>query len=68
MSKLSNVVTNEVVKKTEYDKLDGKVNTTDTSDFVLKTKYDTGKENQKIKFLILLVLLKNQTIILKLVK
>ena len=68
VSKLSNVVTNEVVKKTEYDKLDGKVNTTDTSDFVLKTKYDTGKENQKIKFLILLVLLKNQTIILKLMK
>ena len=68
MSKLSNVVTNEVVKKTEYDKLDGKVNTTDTSDFVLKTKYDTGKKNQKIKFLILLVLLKNQTIILKLMK
>ena len=68
VSKLSNVVTNQVVKKTEYDKLDGKVNTTDTSDFVLKTKYDTGKENQKIKFLILLVLLKNQTIILKLVK
>ena len=43
VSKLSNVVTNEVVKKTEYDKLVGKVNNTDTSDFVLKTNYNTDK-------------------------
>ena len=43
MSKLSNVVTNEVVKKTDYDKLVGKVNSIKTSDFVLKTKYNTGK-------------------------
>ena len=34
VSQLSNVVTNEVVKKTEYDKLVGKVNNIDTSDFV----------------------------------
>ena len=43
VSKLSNVVTNEVVKKTEYNKLVTKVDNIDTSDFVLKTKYNTGK-------------------------
>ena len=36
LSKLSNIVKNEVVKKTEYNKLVTKVNNTDTSDFVLK--------------------------------
>ena len=40
LSKLSNVVKNEVVKETEYDKL---VNNIDISDFVLKTKYSTDK-------------------------
>ena len=43
MSKLSDVVKNDVVKKTAYDKLVGKVNNIDTSDFVLKTKYNTNK-------------------------
>ena len=43
LSKVSNVVKNEVVKKTEYDKLVTKVNNIDTSDFVLKTKYATDK-------------------------
>ena len=43
LSKLSNQVTNNVVKKTVYDKLVAKVNITDTSEFVLKTKYDTDK-------------------------
>ena len=43
LSKLSNVVNNEVVKKTVYDKLVSKVNAIDTSGFVLKTKYDTDK-------------------------
>ena len=43
MSKLSNVVKNDVVKKDVYDKLFTKVNKIDTSDFVLKTKYDTDK-------------------------
>ena len=33
----------DVVKKTVYDKLVAKVNNIDTSDFVLKTKYQTGK-------------------------
>ena len=45
LSKLSNVVKNEVVKKTMYDKLVAKVNNIDSSRFVLKTKYDTDKSD-----------------------
>ena len=40
LAKLSNVVENYVVKKTEYDKLVGKVDNIDTTNFVLKTKYE----------------------------
>ena len=43
LSKLSDVVKIDVVKKTVYDKLVAKVNNIDTSAFVLKTKYDTDK-------------------------
>ena len=43
LSKLSDIVKNDVVKKTVYDKLVAKVNSIDTSRFVLKTKYDTDK-------------------------
>ena len=43
MSKLSDVVKNDVVKKTVYDKLVAKVDNIDTSDFALKTKYNTEK-------------------------
>ena len=43
LSKLSDVVKSDVVKKTAYDKLPAKVNNIDTSDFVLKTKYQTEK-------------------------
>ena len=43
LSKLSNAVKNDVVKKTIYDKLVAKVNNIDTSAFVLKTKYNTDK-------------------------
>ena len=43
MSKLSDVVKNDVNKKTVYDKLVGNVNNTGNSDFVLKTKYQTDK-------------------------
>ena len=43
MSKLSDVVKSDVVKKTEFGQLVGKVNNTDTRDFVLKTKYNTDK-------------------------
>ena len=42
LSKLSDVK-NDVVKKTVYDKLVAKVDNIDTSDFVLKTKYNTDK-------------------------
>ena len=37
LSKLSDVVKNDVVKKTEYDKLVVNVNDLDTTGFVLKT-------------------------------
>ena len=43
LSKLSNVVKDDVVKKDVYDKLVAKVNNIDTSEFVLKTMYDTHK-------------------------
>ena len=43
LSKLSDVVQNDVVKKTVYNKLVAKINNIDTSDFVLKTKYNTDK-------------------------
>ena len=43
MSKLSNVVKDDVVIKTVYDKLVAKVNAIDASDFVLKTKYNADK-------------------------
>ena len=43
LSKLSDVVKNDVVKNTVYDKLVAKVDNIDTSDFVLKTKYQTDK-------------------------
>ena len=43
MSKLSDVVKNDVAKKTVYDKLAAKVNNIDTSAFVLKLKYQTDK-------------------------
>ena len=43
LGKLSDVVKNDVVKKTVYDQLVAKVNNINTSDFVLKTKYQTDK-------------------------
>ena len=49
MSKLSNVVKNDVVKKTVYDKLVAKVNKIDTSGFILKGKYDTNKSELEKK-------------------
>ena len=45
LRKLSNVVNNDVVKKTVYNKLVPKVNNIDISGFVLKTKYDTSKSD-----------------------
>ena len=45
LSKLSDIVKNDVVKKTVYDKLVAKVDNIDTSEFVLKTKYQQRKQN-----------------------
>ena len=56
-SKLSDVVKNDVVKKTVYDKLVAKVNaiplnnTSDASDLALKTKHNTDKTELEKKFL-----------------
>ena len=47
LSKLEDVVKNEVVKKTVYDKLVAKLNSIDTSAFVLKTKYNTDKKSAR---------------------
>ena len=49
MSKLSNVVKNDVVKKANYNKLVTKVDNIDTSGFVLKTRYDTDKSELENK-------------------
>ena len=49
LAKLSNVVENDVVKKNEYDKLVGKVDNIDTTNFVLKTKYEKDGSDLKIK-------------------
>ena len=43
LSKLSNVIKNDVLKKAAYNKLVAKVSNIDTNDFVLKTTYDTDK-------------------------
>ena len=40
LAKLSNVVKNDVIKKTEYDKLVAKVNGIDNTNFVSRTKYE----------------------------
>ena len=51
LAKLSNVVKNNVVKKTEYNKLVTKVDNINTTGFALKTKCDTDKSDleKKIK-------------------
>ena len=49
MSKLSDLVKEDVVKKSLYDKLAAKVNNIDTSDFVLKTKYQADKADLEKK-------------------
>ena len=55
LSKLS-----DDVKKTVYDKLVAKVNNIDTSNFVLKTKYNTDETEFEKKILMWLILLKKQ--------
>ena len=49
LAKLSNVVKNDVVKKTEYNKLVTKVDNIVTTGFVLKTKNDTDKSDLEKK-------------------
>ena len=51
LSKLSDVAKTDVVRKVVYDKLVARVNNNNTSDFVLKTEYQTGKIELKRKFL-----------------
>ena len=52
LSKLSDVVKNNVVKKEIYDNLAAKINDIDTNTFVLKTKYQKDKAELEKKFLI----------------
>ena len=49
LSKSSNLVNKDVVKKTVYDKLAAKVNNIDKSGFILKSKNYTIKLHSKIK-------------------
>ena len=49
LAKLSNVVKNDIVKKTEYNKLFTKANNVDTTGFALKAKYDTDKSGYEKK-------------------
>ena len=55
LSKLS-----DVVKKNVYDKLLAKGNDIDTSEFVLKTKYQTGKAKLEKKIPNITDLIKNR--------
>ena len=75
LSKLSDVVKNDVVKKTEYNKLVTKVDNIDATNFVRKTKYEkygsdfeekSNKVNKKIPDVSGLV--KKQISVLKLAK
>ena len=68
LRKLSDVLKNDVVKNTVYDKLVAKVNSIATSRLVSTTKYDADKSEIKLKFVILGVLLKRQTTMLKSLK
>ena len=43
LSKLSNVVNNDLVKKAVYDSLFIKFNAIESKEFVLKTQYNTNK-------------------------
>ena len=49
LSKLSNIVNNDVEKKAIYDTLVAKVNNIDIIGFVLKTKYNTDKSEKKFR-------------------
>ena len=49
LSKSSDVVRNDVVKKAVFDKLVAEVNSIDTSRFFKKTNYDTDKKELENK-------------------
>ena len=66
LSKLSDLVKNDVVKKNVYNKLVAKVDNIDTRDFVLKTKYNTDKTELENKIPDTSGLAKKIIIILKL--
>ena len=75
LAKLSHVVKNDVIKKTEYNKLVTKVDSIDTTNFVSRTKYEKDgtdfedkidKRDKKIPDV--LIWLKKQILILKLLK
>ena len=51
LSKLSDDIKNDVVKKAVYDKLVAKVNNINTSNFILKTKYQIDKAELEKKIL-----------------
>ena len=65
LSKLSDVVKNDVVKKTVYDKLVAKVKSIETSGFVLKTNYDADKKELENKIPDTSGLVKKQITMLK---
>ena len=65
LSKLSNAVNNDVVKKAVHDKSAAKVNNIDISGFVLKNYYDPDKSELEMKIPDTSGL-KKQTIMLKL--
>ena len=65
LSKLSNAVNNDVVKKAVHDKSAARVNNIDISGFVLKTYYDPDKSELEMKIPDTSGL-KKQTIMLKL--
>ena len=52
LAKLSNVVKNDVVKNTEYNKLVSKVDNIDTTNFVFKTKYEKGGSDFEDKIML----------------
>ena len=68
LSKLSDLVKNEVVKKTVSDKLVTKVNSIDTSALVLKTNCDTDKTELENRIPNTSSLVKRQITMVKLLK
>ena len=63
LSKFSDAVKNDVVKKAVYEKLAAKVNNINPSAFVLKTEYQIDKQELEKTFLMQLILLKKTKLI-----